>query len=162
MNRAVLDSSILLKSIFKPLRSLSKEAYARELETYGKCRRLLKLIDEKDVEAYIPRACIVENAAVARRLSSRLTARKISREIQESYEIVDESLIFDTAWMIALDTGCSGFDSYFIALAKIKNATLMTDDRGMHYHAVDINADSILVREAEMETIESLFNQPNN
>jgi hypothetical protein len=58
MNRAVLDSSILLKSIFKPLRSLSKETYARELETPRKCRRLLKLIDEKDVEAYIPRACI--------------------------------------------------------------------------------------------------------
>ena len=41
MNRAVLDSSILLKSIFNPLRSLSDEVYARELETHGKCRMLL-------------------------------------------------------------------------------------------------------------------------
>jgi predicted nucleic acid-binding protein len=83
----------------------------------------------------------VENAAVARRLSNRTIARKISGEILESYEIVDKSLIFDTAWMIALNTGCSGFDSYFIALAKIKNATLVTDDSAMHYHAMDINAD---------------------
>jgi hypothetical protein len=45
---------------------------------------------------------------------------------------------------------------------KIKKATLLTDDKGMNYHAIDINADSILVREAEMETLESLFSQPNN
>lgn len=157
MNRAVIDSSVLLKSIFKPLRSLPKEAYARELETHKKCRQLLKLIDERDVEAYIPRVCVVENAAVARRLSNRQIAGKISREILESYEIVDESLIFDTAWMIALETGCSGFDSYFIALAKMKNATLLTDDNGMHHHAMDISANSILVREAEMEMIETFF-----
>jgi len=54
MNRAVLDSSILLKSIFKPLRSLSNEVYARELETHSKCRMLLRLLDEREVEVCIP------------------------------------------------------------------------------------------------------------
>jgi len=33
MIRTVLDTSVLVKSIFKPLRSLSTEDYARELET---------------------------------------------------------------------------------------------------------------------------------
>ena len=54
MNRAVLDSSALLKGIFKPLRSLSKEVYSRELETHRKCRKLIDLIDKREVEAYIP------------------------------------------------------------------------------------------------------------
>gem|GEM_PF-5682633 len=32
-------------------------------------------------------------------------------------------MLFDTAWMIiVVDTGCTGFDSFFITLAKMKNA----------------------------------------
>jgi predicted nucleic acid-binding protein len=124
MNRAVLGSSALLKGIFKPHRSLSKEVYSRELETHRKCRRLIDLIDEKEVEAYIPRCCIVEMAAVSRRLLDKAIAREISKGLMESYEIADESQFFDTALMVALDTGCTGFDSYFIALAKVKNASL--------------------------------------
>lgn len=157
MNRAVLDSSILIKSIFKPLRSLPKEAYAREMKTHDKCRRLLKMMDEMEVEAYVPKACIVETAAVVRRLSDRARARKVSRGIMDSYEIADESMLFDTAWAVATDTGCSGFDSYFIALAKIKNAILFTDDNGMHHHARDVGAKSILVRETDAEGIEGFF-----
>ena len=38
MDRFVLDTSIIIKSIFKPLKSLSDEVYAREIETYEKCR----------------------------------------------------------------------------------------------------------------------------
>ena len=161
MNRAVLDSSILLKSIFTPLRSLSNEVYARELETHGKCRMLLRLLDEREVEVCIPRACIVETAAV-RRLSNRSTARKISKGIMESYEVTDELLLFDTAWMIAMDTGSSGFDSYFIALALIKNATLLTDDSGMDHHAGTMGTDSILIRETDAKTIETLFKESDS
>lgn len=157
MSRAVLDSSILIKSIFKPLRSLPKEAYAREIETHDKCRRLLKMIDEKEVEVYVPRACIVETAAVVRRLSDRARARMVSKGIMESYEISDELALFDTAWIIATDTGCSGFDSYFIALARMKNAVLFTDDNGMHHHARDVGAESVLVRETDVERIEGFF-----
>lgn len=158
MNRAVLDSSILLKSIFNPLRSLSDEVYARELETHGKCRMLLRLLDEREVEVCIPRACIVETAAVVRRLSNRSMARKISKGITESYEVADE-LLFDTAWMIAMDTGSSGFDSYSIALALIKNATLFTDDSGMNHHAGTAGTDSILIRETDAKNIEKLFEE---
>ena len=54
MIRAVLDTSVIVKSIFKPLRSLSKEAYSRELETHEKCKALIKLIEERDVEIHVP------------------------------------------------------------------------------------------------------------
>jgi hypothetical protein len=43
MIRAVLDTSVIVKSIFKPLRSLSKEAYCREQETHEKCKALIML-----------------------------------------------------------------------------------------------------------------------
>lgn len=157
MNRAVLDSSILLKAIFKPLRSLSKDIYSRELETHKKCRRIIDLIDERDVEAYVPRACIIEMAAVSKRLSDKATARKISKRLVESYEIADESLLFDTAWTIAIDTGCSGFDSYFIALAKIKNASLFTDDNGMQHRGREAGVETVFIRDADNKMIEELF-----
>jgi len=157
MDKAVLDSSILLKAIFKPLRSLTTDIYEREMETHRKCRKIVDLIDEKEIEASIPRCCIVEMAAVSRRLSDRATARKISTRLQESYEIAEEALLFDMALIIATDTGCSGFDSYFIALAKVKKAKLLTDDNGMQHHGKEAGVDAVLVRDTSNEEIERLF-----
>jgi predicted nucleic acid-binding protein len=79
MIRAVLDTSVLVKSIFKPLRSLSQEAYSKELETYEKCKALIKLIEVRDVEVHVPKVCVVEIAAVARRLAGRTRAAKASK-----------------------------------------------------------------------------------
>ena len=58
MIRVVLDTSVLVKSIFKPLRSLSAEAYSRELDTHEKCKALMKLIEEQDVEVHVPKVCV--------------------------------------------------------------------------------------------------------
>jgi predicted nucleic acid-binding protein len=154
MIRAVLDTSVLIKGIFKPLRSLSKDAYSRELETHEKCKYLIKLIEEKDVEVHVPKICIVETAAVIKRLASRTHAAIVSKGIMKSYDIADEELIFRIAWNVALDTGCSGFDSYFIALAKEKDAVLFTDDSGMHYHAEGAGINSILIRSTDLKTLE--------
>jgi predicted nucleic acid-binding protein len=145
MIRAVLDTSVIVKSIFKPLRSLSQEAYSREQETHEKCKALIKLIEERDVEVHVPKVCVVETAAVAKRLAGRTLAARASKGILKSYNVADEEAIFNVAWDAALDTGCSGFDSYFIALAKREDAILLTDDSGMHHHAEEVGIDSILL-----------------
>ncbi|MDQ1261347.1 MAG: hypothetical protein QG575_528 [Euryarchaeota archaeon] len=157
MIRAVLDTSILIKSIFKPLRSLSNEAYSRELETHEKCKALIKLIEEQDVEVHVPKVCVVEIAAVARRLAGRTLASKASKGIIKSYNIADEDTFFQIAWEVALETGCSGFDSYFIALAKREDAILLTDDSGMHHHAEEAGINSILIRFNDLNTITYAF-----
>ena len=108
MIRAVLDTSVLVKSIFKPLRSLSAESYSRELKTHEKCKALIKLIEERDLEVHVPKVCVVETATVARRLAGRTLAARASKGIIKSYYIADEETIFDIAWDIALETGCSG------------------------------------------------------
>ncbi len=46
MDRCVLDTSVIVKSIFKPLKSLSGELYEREMETHEKCRLIIKRIEE--------------------------------------------------------------------------------------------------------------------
>lgn len=157
MIRAVLDTSVLVKSIFKPLRSLSQEAYSRELETHEKCKALIKLIEERDVEVHVPKVCVVEIAAVARRLAGRTLAAKASKGIIKSYNIADEDTFFQIAWDVALETGCSGFDSYFIALAKREDAILLTDDSGMHHHAEEACVNSILIRSNDLNTIMYAF-----
>ncbi len=154
MIRAVLDTSVLVKSIFKPLRSLSAESYSRELQTHEKCVALIKLIEERDVEVHVPKVCIVETAAVAKRLAGRTLAARASKGILKSYNVADEEAIFNVAWDVALETGCSGFDSYFIALAKKEDAILFTDDSGMHQHANEANVESILIRSNDLKALE--------
>lgn len=157
MDRCVLDTSVIVKSIFKPLKSLLKEVYEREMETHTKCRFVIEKIEDNDIDIYIPKVCIVEIAAVVRRLANKNLAAKISKNVLNSYEIIDEDFIFDSAWTIARNTGCSGFDSYFIGLSKVKNAAMLTDDGGMHYHAVENGIDSILIRDTELEEIEKFI-----
>lgn len=154
MIKAVLDTSVLIKSIFKPLRSLSAEIYSRELETHEKCKALTNLIEGRDVEVHVPRVGVVETAAVAKRLASRALAARVSNGIMKSYNISDEEAIFNAAWDLALETGCSGFDSYFIALARKEDALLFTDDSGMHHHAKEAGVSSILIRRSDLRTLE--------
>ena len=91
MIRVVLDTSILLKSIFKPLRSLSPEAYSRELETHEKCKILIKIVEERDVEVHVPKVCVVETAAVAKRLAGRVLAARASKGIIKSYNLANNN-----------------------------------------------------------------------
>ncbi len=157
MDRCVLDTSVIVKSIFKPLKSLSDELYKREMGTHEKCRLIIKRIEEKGTEIYIPKVCVVETAAVVKRLADQKSAKKISKGVFESYDVVEEALLFDSAWEVATNTGCSGFDSYFIALARIRNAVLLTDDGGQHFHAEEIGVGSVLIREANIKQIEDII-----
>ncbi len=75
----------------------------------------------------------------------------------KSYRVVDEDAIFDIAWDVALKTGCSGFDSYFISVAKKADATLFTDDSGMHIHAKGVGANSVLIKNADLKEIQRIF-----
>ncbi len=157
MDRCVLDTSVIVKSIFKPLKSLLDEVYKRELETHKKCRFIIKKIEDDDVDIYIPKVCVVETAAVVRRLANKNLAVTISKSVFNSYEVIDEAFLFDSAWTIARNTGCSGFDSYFIGLSRVKNAALLTDDGGLHHHAEETGVDSILIRDTELEDIEKFI-----
>ena len=153
-DKVVLDTSVIIKSIFSPRKSLPDEIYGRELDTHEKCRSIIRMLEEVEVSVHIPKVCVVETAAVAKRLADKKLATKISKRVLESYEVVDESVLFDASWAIAADTGCSGFDSYFISLAKIMNALLLTDDGGMHTHAKESGVDTALIRESDLDEIE--------
>lgn len=66
------------------------------------------------------------------RLVNHSAAEEICREVETSFTLVPEELILATAKNIALDEGCPGFDTYFLAIAEQNSIPLFTDDLGMH------------------------------
>ena len=88
MNKAVLDTTIIVKGALTPYKSLPKEIYSRELGTHQKCRLVLNRLDESSVEVFIPKVCVIETAAVLRRLANRDLAAKLSRGLMRAYDLV--------------------------------------------------------------------------
>ena len=52
-----------------------------------------------------------------------------------------------------METGSSGFDAYFLALARTSKALLITDDEPMSIHAARLGIPVILLRSVTRETI---------
>jgi len=96
------------------------------------------------VTVLIPYPVLVEVAAVLTRLAERRPAERVveSLEATSGYIIVYEEEYRRTALRVALVTGCSGFDAYIIALAKDRNALLITDDNAMSGHARALGVDN--------------------
>jgi len=116
----------------------------------------LEFLEELSINVMIPAVCVVETASVIARLTgNRELAKLASEKLRDIYHVVREDQLLDQAWEIALTTGASGFDSYFIAAAKVFDALLMTDDVSMADKAARLGVNVILVREADIEEIRS-------
>ena len=153
-NNAVLDTSIVAKSILEPPKNLPSEVYKREIDTREKIRTILEILESQDYTVYFPRAGIIEITSVLKRSGlDKQIIMKLIESIKETFIIINEELIYNRALEIAVEKAPSGFDAYFIALAAITNSVLITDDKPMAKHAKSIGLEVILVREASMEYI---------
>ena len=157
MTKCVLDSSVIIKGLFQPSPSIPSPILERELDTHKKCEYILKLVEILPVEVSIPKSCIVEVAAVTRRLTDVKTSKIIAARLFSSCTLIGEEELFTAAWSLATTQGCSGFDTYFISLAFLHNIPLLTDDIGMHTHAVKKGIKSLLIRETPISDIERLL-----
>jgi len=159
MTKCVLDSSVIIKGLLQPSPSIPSPILERELDTHKKCEYILKLVEMLSVEVCIPKVCIVEVAAVTRRLTDIKTSQIIAERLFSSCTLTSEEELFTTAWALATTQGCSGFDAYFISLAFLHNIPLLTDDLGMHTHAVKKGIKSLLIRETPVLDIEMLLSR---
>jgi len=148
LGKVVLDTSIIVKAILKPGRWLPRDIYEREIKTHEKSRLLIRFLKEKRIKVLLPFAALVEVAGVLTRLTSKSLAREVVESLRttENYQVIYEEEIRDSVVDLALETGASGFDTYFMTIAKLYNATLITDDEPMAIYAERIGIDTILVR----------------
>lgn len=151
--KCVLDSSVIIKAFIEPNPSLSPDVYAREISTHQKCIQVMQYIQESGIEICIPKICVLEVAAVISRFTDHQKSHLIAYRTFSTCTIFHEEHIFNEAWKIAEMQGCSGFDTYFIALAYSCKIPLFTDDSGMHYHAQKKKVHSCLIRESDLSTI---------
>lgn len=97
-----------------------------------------------------PSVAIIEIAAVGARLTG-----KEERGIQASDYIKKYGNIFydigllDEAVSIAAKTKISGFDSVFIACAKVTDSVLFTDDKKMYEAALKLGVKAKLLRDMD-------------
>ncbi len=155
-NSVVLDTSVVAKSILAPPRYLRKDIYEREIKTREKIRVILRLLEERNYKVFFPKAGTVEAASVLKRSGlSREQVLEVLESLNKTFIIIDENIIYDKALEVALATAPSGFDTYFLALAILTNSLLITDDRGMADQAKRLKINSIFVREAIIEKIQS-------
>jgi len=149
----VLDTSVIVKSLVRPSPNLLNKVYRREVETHEKCRDVILEIERLRLETLIPFAGLVEVASVLNRLLNEDFARRIVSSLSVTYKIVREDEFGDYALEVAFREAPSGFDTYFIALARKEGSTLITDDEPMAIHAERLKIDSISVRSLTKEEI---------
>ena len=156
--RVILDTSVLAKALLLPRRGLPEDVYQRELETHRKAKLVVKLCDNHEVS--LPRAGLVEIASVLRRNGHRDVIPQVVESISISYSILGEDEIFEEALDVASLTGASGFDTSFIALAKLMGGLLITDDVKMAKHAESIGVTPLLLRETTEEHLRDVLSPP--
>jgi len=93
-NRAVLDTSVVAKSILAPPRHLPKDIYDREMETRRKIRVILDLLEGNGWEVLFPKAGVVEIVSVLKRYGvDEEVVMEIVETISSTFTIVGEDTI---------------------------------------------------------------------
>ena len=93
---------------------------------------LLAVLDDHGIEVFLPRCGLIEIAAVSTRLANPSASEEIWNEVETSFTIVPEDRLIEYAKKIAINEGCPGFDTYFLAISEQNSIPLFTDDLGMH------------------------------
>ncbi|MCX6697412.1 MAG: type II toxin-antitoxin system VapC family toxin [Methanoregula sp.] len=149
----VIDTSVIIKALFSPSHSHAGKTYSRELKTHKSCVALLAVLDDHGIEVFLPRCGIIEIAAVSTRLANPSVSEEICNEVETSFTIVPEDRLIESAKKIALNEGCPGFDTYFIALSELNSIPLFTDDLGMHRICERRTIRSWLLRDIDLKSI---------
>jgi hypothetical protein len=147
MNKT-LDTTAIIKGVLEPRRKKQDAIFKEQWRVHRIASSILEDIYNKNDSLFIPMIALVETAAVASRLTGdKDLGKKNADFIKSISRIVSENELVDEAISIAADTKISGFDSTFIACAKITNSMLITDDKKMHQAAVKAGIKSKLLRE---------------
>ncbi|MDP3027463.1 MAG: type II toxin-antitoxin system VapC family toxin [Nanoarchaeota archaeon] len=143
-----LDTTILAKAIIPPRRRKKDSIYKEQFRLHTISKSIIEKIENRQNVMLIPAVALIEIAAVAARLTGK-NERGIqaSEYVKEHGNIIYDVFLIDEAVRIAAETKISGFDSIFIACAKLTDSILITDDKNMYEAAIKIGIKAKLLRE---------------
>jgi hypothetical protein len=113
----VIDTSILIDSLFEKDKERNKEAteFLRSIE---------------GLTVIIPKILLIELVSVTRRLGIGITTRDLE-DLVTDFEAMPEVSLFNEALKVAEKRHSRAVDSYFIDVAKLSGAFLVSSDKRM-------------------------------
>lgn len=142
-----LDTTVLAKGLIPPRRRKRDIIYKEQFRLHIIAKSMIGEVENKETTMYIPSAAVVEIAAVGARLTGKEEkGLQVSDFVREHGNIVYDIDLLSEAVDIASKTKISGFDSIFIACAKITNSTLITDDKRMFDASIRVGIEAKLLR----------------
>ncbi|BAD85216.1 predicted nucleic acid-binding protein, containing PIN domain [Thermococcus kodakarensis KOD1] len=143
----VIDTNVIIGAFFY---NSNHPQLKQRRGILDKCRLVLAL--SKDKKVAVPRVAVVEVISVAKRLSGdQKFAMRLGNAVENSFEIIGEEKLSDTAKTIASAEAPSGFDTYFLALALERGYSLITRDKPMCAHADSLGVHCLLIDESTGE-----------
>ena len=144
----VLDTSVIAKGLIEPRRKKQDSILKEQLRIYKTASLIMDQVNNKEIRLVVPSIALVEIAAVAARLTGKdKRGIQASSYVRKHGNIIHDTSFLNEAVKIAAKIHVSGFDSIFIACAKLTDSTLITDDKTMHDAAISLGIDSKLLRE---------------
>jgi len=122
--KVVLDASVVVD-----LFAGRDEKRVRAAEAAFKC------FQEKGVRLYAPKLLLVEVAGVLVRFMPPERAAPAISILRELVITVSDAVFYEDALELALSTGSRGADSYYMGLAKVVGAVLVTSDKAQATNA---------------------------
>lgn len=145
---STLDTTAIIKGLLEPRRTKNDSIRQEQTRIYKTASSILDDIRDGREKLLIPAIAIIETAAVASRLTgSESIGRKAAETVRKlAFRTLSEEEFLEEAIATAAKTKISGFDSIFIACAKLTNSVLITDDRKMCEAAVKAGVKARLLR----------------
>ena len=142
------DTTVLAKGLIPPRRRKEDSIYEEQIRLHTIAKSMIGEVENKESILHVPSVAVVEIAAVGARLTGREEKGiEVSDFVQEHGNIIYDIDLLEQAIKIAAQTKISGFDSIFIACAKVTDSLLITDDRKMFDAAARLGIDSKLLRD---------------
>lgn len=113
------------------------DLFSSDSERKEKAEELLRFLEEKRVPILEPFIFKIEFSALLSRQFKKDYVLKLVESVMDKVILLPnpDRLALD----VALDTGCRAVDSYFIALAKLTDFILVTNDKAMNNNAKKLN-----------------------
>ncbi|RCV66139.1 hypothetical protein C5S53_00360 [Methanophagales archaeon] len=114
-----LDTSVL-GDLFLPVEEIRKI----------KAKRVIELVEEREIEIYNPKIFIVEFMSILRRFLSKEMVEN-ALQVTRSINFLEEGEIFAIARELSLEVHPRAIDAYFIATAKLIDSFIISNDKTM-------------------------------